>query len=345
MNSDNNDKGDDCPYNHDAEPLEKHAPQSNIFEEFVSVNEGVKKILQNLPDIARNDCTVLIEGESGTGKELIARAIHARSQRRDNPMITVNCGAIPDTLLESELFGYKAGAFTDAKKDKPGRFALAEGGTIFLDEIGDISPALQVSLLRVIQDGIYEPLGSTKSEQANVRIIAATNKDLSKLIQEGKFRDDLFYRINVMKISLPPLRSRREDIPILIEHFIKKFGMPGESRMKSVSTQCLKALLMYDYPGNIRQLENIIQSALVSCHGEMIEMEHLPRDIFGDQAKELHSGGQTLKEMEAALIRYALEKHGWNRVRTARELGISRVALWRRIKKYDIKMPNKNPRK
>jgi len=252
----------------------------------------------------------------------------------------VNCGALPDTLLESELFGYVRGAFTDAKKDKPGRFALANGGTIFLDEVGDMSPSLQVKLLRVLQEKEYEPLGATHSRQTDVRIIAATNKDLSTLVKEGKFRDDLYYRLNVVKIDLPLLSQRREDIPILIDAFIQKFNAKMGKQITGVSDQALRLLLNHDFPGNVRELENIIEHAFVLCGGNRIDLNCLPKELT--EGQEEMSSSPPLKEeapfrkAEAEIIARTLKKYGGNRAKTARELGIERTTLWRKIRKYRL---------
>jgi len=243
-------------------------------------------------------------------------------------------------LLESELFGYIKGAFTDAKKDKPGRFALANGGTIFLDEVGDMSPSLQVKLLRVLQEKEFEPLGATSPRKTDVRIIAATNKDLSKLISEGKFRDDLFYRLNVVKIELPPLSQRREDIPLLIDAFIQKFNAKMGKQIVGVSDQALRLLLKHDYPGNIRELENIIEHAFVLCKGDRIDLDCLPKEITEDQKVECPSmplqEETPFEKAETEVIEKILKKYDGNRIKTAQELGIDRTTLWRKIKKYGL---------
>jgi len=245
--------------------LRKQLEKKYSFQDIISKNKQIHKIFDILPDIAESDSTVLILGDSGTGKELFARAIHNLSHRAQKPLIVVNSGALPDSLLESELFGYKAGAFTDAKKDKPGRFALAEGGTIFLDEIGDISPMLQVKLLRVIQEKTYEPLGAIELLKANVRIIAATHRDLPQLVKNGAFREDLYYRLNVVTIKLPSLSERKEDIPLLIDHFISRFNRLKRRNIIGVSDEGLSILMRYEFPGNIRELENIIEYAYILC--------------------------------------------------------------------------------
>ena len=262
------------------------------------------------------------------------------SLRKKRPFIKVNCGALPDTLLESELFGYEKGAFTDAKKDKPGRFALANGGTIFLDEVGDMSTSLQVKLLRVLQEKEYEPLGSTSPQKTDVRIIAATNKDLSKMVNDGKFRDDLYYRLNVVKIDLPSLSERREDIPLLVDAFVRKFNAKMGKRISGVSERVLRLLLRYDYPGNVRELENIMEHAFVLCGGDRIDINCLPKEITRDQvettsplpAKEESPFGQA----EARVIEKTLEKCEGDRIRAAKELGIGRTTLWRKIRKYGL---------
>ena len=253
---------------------------------------------------------------------------------------------MPDTLLESELFGYKAGAFTDAKKDKKGRFAQAEGGSIFLDEIGDITPALQVRLLRVLQEKEYEPLGSTQSEKANVRIITATNKNLNQLVQENNFRQDLYYRINVIKIHIPPLRERKEDIPLLVRHFIANFNHLQNKNIADVSPQVMRILMNHDYPGNVRELENIIEHAFVLCRQNIIEQHDLPGDLIPHQPEKditIHSIS-SMDELEANLILQTLEKNNWNRLATAAELGMHKSTLFRKINKLGIKLPEKDGR-
>ena len=321
------------------EQLRKEIQGRYSCEDIISQSHKMQNIFAVLPNIAESNTTVLIEGESGTGKELFARAIHNLSFRRDKPFVAVNCGALPDTLLESELFGYKAGAFTDAKKDKPGRFALAEGGTIFLDEIGDISAAVQVRLLRVLQDKTYEPLGAVSTVKADVRIITATNKKLDRLVKEDKFRDDLYYRINVMKLELPPLRDRKEDISLLVDHFISRFNQLHNKNICCVTNEVTAALLAYDYPGNVRELENIIEHCFVLCEGEIIEAKHLPLSVRPALKKEnaKNSEPATIKQMEIILITQALRRNKGNKTATAKELGINKSTLFRKMKAFDIK--------
>ena len=314
------------------------------FEQIISKSPSMQRIFQIMPEIAKSESNVLILGESGTGKELVASAIFNASSRNDKPFIVVNCGALPDTLLESELFGYKAGAFTDARKDKIGRFAVAEGGTIFLDEIGDIPHSLQVKLLRVLQQKVYEPLGSNSPIKADVRIIAATNKDLLELVQRGEFRDDLYYRLNVVNILLPPLRERLEDIPLLIEHFVKKFRAEKQKDIVGVHDEVVTLLMKYKFPGNIRELENIIEYGFILCPGGYIQLEHLP-ETFGGQGEQPNlpllsaSEGLSLEKIEQSAIHLSLERNKWKKMLTCKELGISKDTLRRKIEKYNIINP------
>ena len=321
-----------------VEELRKQVKKQYSCEDIISRNHKIQEIFNILPQVAQSDCTVLIEGHTGTGKELFARAIHNISMRKDKPFIAVNCSALPDTLLESELFGYKAGAFTDAKKDKPGRFALAQGGTIFLDEIGDMSSSVQVKLLRVLQEKTYEPVGATSFEKADVRIITATNKDLAKCVEENKFRDDLYYRINIVKLYLPPLKERSEDIPLLVDHFISKFNRTYNKNICCLSDDAITALMSYEFGGNIRELENIIERSFILCHGDVIEAKHLPSSIQKDDKDKGSDIGdfRSLKQMEALMIERALRRNGGNRHAAAKELGINASTLFRKLKSLDI---------
>lgn len=323
-----------------VEALRREVENRFHFEDMVSNNTRMKEIFDILPDVALSGSTVLIEGESGTGKELLARAIHNQSSRCDKPLVTVNCGAIPDTLLESELFGHKAGAFTDAKGDKPGKFALADGGTIFLDEIGDVSPAHQVKLLRILQERVYEPLGSTRPVRADVRVVAATNRDLAAEVEAGRFRSDLFYRINVIRIVLPPLRERKEDIPLLVDLIIERMNLLKGKKISGLSSEVLESFLQHDWPGNVRELENIIERAFILCPEGTIQCSHIP-DTFtcGSAEHEAPAGGDTLSEMETRAIYDALLRNNWNRSAAARELGIDRGTIWRKCKQRGIQPP------
>ena len=321
------------------EDLRKAIEKKYSFADIISKNHRILQLFDILPDIAASNSTVLIEGESGTGKELFARAIHDLSPRKKQLFVAVNCSALPDTLLESELFGYKAGAFTDARKDKPGRFRLAENGTLFLDEIGETAPSMQVKLLRVLQEKTYEPLGATQSVEHNVRIIAATNKDLDVLVREGSFREDLYYRINVFKIILPPLRERMEDIPLLIDHFIERFNVLQKKSIQGVSEEAMSALMSYSYPGNIRELANIIERAFILCKTGLIEKKHLPESLFAMSANNKDSKVSSLRDVEAAYLLNALKQNNWDRQKTARQIGIHKSTLYRKIKSLDIVIP------
>jgi len=320
------------------EQLRKEIQGRYSCEDIISQSHKMQNLFAIFPNIAESNTTILIEGESGTGKELFARAIHNLSFRKDKPFVAVNCGALPETLLESELFGYKAGAFTDAKKDKPGRFTLAQGGTIFLDEIGDVSASVQVKLLRVLQDKTYEPVGGISPVKADVRIITATNKKLDQLVKEDKFRDDLYYRINVMKLELPPLRDRKEDIPLLVEHFISRFNQLHNKNICCVTNEVTAALLSYDYPGNVRELENIIEHCFVLCEGEVIEAKHLPSSIRPSLKSESTKDSEptTIKQMEIILIKQALKRNKGNKTAAAKQLGIDKSTLFRKMKVFGI---------
>jgi PAS domain S-box-containing protein len=327
-----------------VEQLRKELDARHTFEDILSKSNKMQHVFELIPTIAESESTVLITGESGTGKGLIARALHNKSPRADKPFITVNCGAIPDTLLESELFGYKAGAFTDARRSKAGRFTLAQGGTIFLDEIGDISPAIQAKLLRVLQDKVFEPLGGVESIKADVRIIAATNKDLAELVREGRFRTDLYYRINVFRLELPPLRERMEDVPLLVSHFVGKFSALKGKEISGVSPEPLAILMKYDYPGNVRELENIIEHAFVLCPGGMIQAHHLPDELQPRTSAPQRETLDLLGEYEKELILNALRRNQWNRLQAAQELGIHKTTLFRKIRKLGIDLPDMDGR-
>ncbi len=320
------------------ENLRKELSRKVSFQDIISQNHRMQEFFAILPDIAESDSTVLIQGPSGSGKELFARAIHNLSHRKDQPFIAVNCGALPDSLLESELFGYTRGAFTDARKDKPGRFSLADKGTVFLDEIGEMSPALQTKLLRVIEEKRFEPLGATTPTSVDVRLVTATNQDLSELVKSGEFRRDLFYRINVVKIELPSLRDRREDIPLLVDHFVEKFNLKRGRSVKGVSDHVMDILMKYDFPGNVRELENIIEHAFILRKEGPIEPDDLPADVVqtSDKRPRPIDKRSLLRTSEVEVIRRALERHGRNKTETAKELGIDRTTLWRKMKRYAL---------
>jgi PAS domain S-box-containing protein len=326
-----------------VEQLRKEIDDRYTQHDIISKNHEIRQILDILPDIAASDSTVLIEGPTGSGKELFAKAIHSLSGRSKRKYVAVNCAALPDTLLESELFGYKKGAFTDARQDKPGRFALAEGGTLLLDEIGDISAALQVKLLRVLQEKEFEPLGGTHTTKTDVRVIAATNRSLADLMARGTLREDLYYRLNVVRLTLPPLAERREDIPLLANHFLRQFSLRQGKTVDAISADALGLLMRYDYPGNVRQLQNIIEHAVVICRAARIEPECLPADLTQELATRKASPPNDhrppLVAAESQTILETLHRCGGRRAKTAAALGIDTSTLWRKIKKYGITYP------
>lgn len=327
----------------------------------IGVSPAMQAIFRLIPEVAPTDAPVLIDGASGTGKELVAQAIHEQSSRSDQAFVCVNCGALPDTLLESELFGYVRGAFTGARASKPGRFQQADGGTLFLDEVGELSPAFQVKLLRALQEGEVQPLGSTETAHVDVRIIAATNRDLRQLMEEEKLREDLYYRLCVIPIHIPPLRERREDILPMVEHYMSRLTARTSKEIREISPAALTALYDYDYPGNVRELINILERAFVLCHGDQIDLVHLPPEVvlaggsratgqaeghdsartpaspaIPDGGEVAYRSGSNRARREVDKLLEALDAHGWKRGATARALGISRSTLWRRMKEYGL---------
>lgn len=326
--------------------LRKRLLDSYSYRDIIGKNAQMRQLLRILPAVAESESTVLIEGESGTGKELFARAIHDLSPRSTGPYVIVNCSALPENLLESELFGYKKGAFTDAKMDKSGRFELANGGSVFLDEVGTLPPAVQVKLLRVLEQKTFEPLGGTDTVKTDVRVIAATNRRLSELVREGRFQDGLFYRLNVVSLELPPLRDRRDDIPLLVNHFINHFNIEKHKEIRGITPGALQTVMEYDLPGNVRELQNIIEHAFVLCSGDLIGTQHLPRSVTGE-AGAFHfrrplrnvvtvSDRHLLAEAEADAIRVALARNHGHRGKTAAELGISVTTLWRKMRRLGL---------
>jgi PAS domain S-box-containing protein len=322
--------------------LEKELKGSWKFEDLVSRSARMRKLFDLIPAVAASTSTVLVCGESGTGKELLARAIHAQSGRANGPFVAVNCGALPDNLLEAELFGFRKGAFTDAKADKPGRFERAAGGTIFLDEIGEITPAMQVRLLRVLQERSFEPLGATAPVAADVRVVAATNRDLKRMVEEGGFRLDLYYRLNVVRLELPALRERPEDIPLLAEHFIDRLNRLQRRQVPGIADDALAILARHRFPGNVRELENIIERAFVLCGSGPIELAHLPDDLRGPEATAAATSSP-LVQAEAAALAAALARHRGNRGAVADELGIHRATLYRKMREHGLIARRQDP--
>jgi transcriptional regulator with PAS, ATPase and Fis domain len=320
------------------------------FGELIGSSESMLQIFRTIEKVAKSDSTVIVYGESGTGKELVARAIHSNSDRRNNKIVAVNCGAIPEELLESELFGHEKGAFTGAIRSRTGRFELAQGGTIFLDEIGDMSPSLQVKLLRVIQEKTFERVGGIKTIKADVRIISATNQDLEKAVEEKRFRDDLFYRVNVIPIYIPPLRKRKSEIPVLVDHFLKKFNNCNSSAITGFSSEAIQLFINYSWPGNVRELQNLIERIVVIKESGEVTVDDLPAKmrlsvktgekstaepdpIFPDQGIDLN---KTVEDFEINLLCQALEKASGIKSNAARLLGINRTTLVEKIKRFKI---------
>ncbi len=322
----------------DLVQLRRQIDARHELSDIVGRSRRLREVLDVLPEVAASEATVLVRGESGTGKGLVASALHGLSRRRAGPLIKVNCAALPESLLESELFGHVKGAFTDARKDRPGRLALAERGTIFLDEIGDVPPAVQVKLLRVVQDREYEPVGSSRTVTADVRVVAATNRDLERLMAEGTFREDLFYRLNIVGLEIPPLRRRKDDIPMLVDRFLRKFNAKMGRAVAGVSPAAMRLLMAHDYPGNVRELENAIEHALVLCRNGLLEEQHLPRTLRHDahRSEVPLPSGTLLESAEAEAIRRTLERYGGNRTDAARELGLHRTTLWRKMRRYGL---------
>lgn len=319
----------------------------------VSRNPAMKQIFIILQQLAQSDTTALIEGETGTGKELLCRAIHTSSPRKNKKFVAINCGALPDTLLESELFGYKAGAFTGANTDKQGLFASAGDGTILLDEIGDTSPAFQVKLLRLLEEKEYQPLGSVDTITTTARIIAATNKNLADMVTSGAFRQDLYYRINVFHLKVPPLRQRPEDIPLLVERFIAKMNSIKDCNIQGIAPDALALLMSHNYPGNIRELENIIEHAFVVCRRGTIGKSHLPPELFEESPRsappstsreEPTNLEEVVHSTERQVIIETLEQNKYSRKATAQKLGMHKTTLYRKMKKLGIKLPEQDGR-
>jgi transcriptional regulator with PAS, ATPase and Fis domain len=305
----------------------------------IGKSPAMQKVFEMIPVVAQSDASVLIEGATGTGKDLLAKVIHSVGSRKDRPMVKINCAAIPHTLIESEIFGYVKGAFTGAERDKPGRFQEADGGTILLDEIGDLPLGLQAKLLRVLEDKEFYPLGSRRTRKVDVRIISATNRGLERLIREHQFREDLFYRLNVVRIELPPLKERRDDLPLMIRHFVRKLCAARGTTAPEISRPAMQVLLNHDYPGNVRELENVLEHALIIYRKGPIELDHLPdylRQPAPTGAMALDNRSEKDLPPEARRILTVLRRHKGHRGRSAHTLGIDRTTLWRKIKRYGL---------
>lgn len=319
----------------ELEKLRRELNKQYVKEDIVGKHPKMQAILSFLPDIAESGSPVLLQGPTGTGKELVARAIHNLSPRASGPFVAVNCAALPESLLESELFGHAKGAFTGAVRDKPGYFLAADQGTLFLDEIRTTSFALQSDLLRVLENHSFTPVGGTKPVKSDFRIIAAANFELKQLVAKGDFREDLYYRLNVVTLELPPLKERREDIPILVDQFISQLNLQQGKNIQGISPEALHALMCYPFPGNIRELRNFIEFAFIACKGSRIELEHLPNEIAqGSHSQQPKLSAQDLEE--AKRIQAMLEHCRHNREQAARALGISRSTLWRRMKRLGL---------
>jgi DNA-binding NtrC family response regulator len=334
----------------EVEELRSELSSRYQFSNIIGTSSRMNSIFQMMAKISRVEGTVLITGESGTGKELVARAIHYNSSRSDKPFVVVNCGAVPKDLIESEFFGHRKGAFTDAKSEKTGKFELAHHGTIFLDEIGDLSPEAQVKLLRAIGEKEIVKVGGTETISIDVRVIAATNQNLEGLVRQGHFREDLFWRLAVLSLHLPPLRERKEDIPLLSEYFIKKFNKILKKKIKGVSSEGMELLKRYAWPGNVRELESVLYEAMVLSNGLWIEEEDLPvrfSEMESYEEVDLFDLGRTLQEtigkltetVEKKMIRRVLKETGGNRTRAAKKLGVSRKTLFNKMTQYDLHTP------
>lgn len=314
------------------EALRRRVTTLEDIDDLIGQSEAIGKVLKQIENVAQSNSSVIITGESGTGKELVARAIHANSSRKYFPLISVHCGALTESLLESELFGHEKGAFTGATFNRKGRFEMADGGTIFLDEIATISPKMQVELLRVLETKSFIRVGGNREISSDFRVICATNRDLKSMVKNGTFREDLFYRLNVVNITIPPLRERTEDIPLLVNHFIKKYCTSMSRDMITIEPAALRQLEQFEFPGNVRELENMIERAIVIGNGREIKLKDLP---MGKEAAT--SSVESLDELEKRHIEQILIKYGWNVSRSARALDVDRVTLYNKIRKYDLK--------
>jgi len=325
-----------------VESLRKQIERDYGFGDIVAKSKRMQSVLDILPTVAESGSNVLICGESGTGKEIVARSIHKLSKRSEGPFEALNCANYPETLIESELFGHERGAFTGASRARPGRFARANDGTLFLDEIGDLPLATQAKLLRVLQEKTYEPLGSTTTEKTNARIVSATNRALESMIEDGSFRRDLYYRINVIRLDIPPLRERIEDVPLLIRHMLGKLTHQHDKYIEGLSPDALRLLMNYPFPGNVRELENIIEHGFVLSPGPLIGLAHLPRHLRSPDDE--HGTAENLQDCERRVIMDALRKNDFNRLAAARSLGIHKSTFFRKIQRLGIELPSRDGR-
>jgi DNA-binding NtrC family response regulator len=317
--------------------LREQFKERTRFENMIGQSPAMQAVFSLICDVAPADSTVLITGETGTGKGLAAKAIHSHSHRSSGPFVVVNCGAIPEHLMESELFGHMKGAFTDAKETKKGRLELAHGGTLFLDEIGEIGPRMQIDLLRVLEDRVFYRVGGTQPLEADFRVVAATNRNLEKAIRENRFREDLYYRLNVVAFAMPPLRRRKQDIPLLADHFLRQFVQETHRPVDRISREAMDEMMLYDWPGNVRELQNAVERAVVVGKGRQVMPADLP---IRDREAAAATGGSRLADVERDHIRQTLEDHRWNIARSARVLGIDRSTLYNKIRRYALQKPD-----
>jgi PAS domain S-box-containing protein len=319
-----------------VQTLKQEIQQKFSFKNLVSRNPAMRRLFDVMADIAASEATVFLHGESGTGKELFARAIHELSSRRDGPLVIVNCGALPENLLEAEIFGVRKGAYTGAHENRPGRLELCEGGTFFLDEVGDLPLSLQVKLLRVLENREYQPVGGRNPMKADVRFVTATHRNLEEMVAQGTFRQDLYFRINIVTLQIPPLRERREDIPLLLDLGLQRFNVLYGKRIKSVSADLLRLVLNYDFPGNVRELLNLMEQAVILCKGDQITLDHVPESFLRRAGAEPATVNRTTRVPDAALLAEVLTRHRGDRIGAAEELGVSRTTLWRWVRQAGL---------
>ncbi|PLX94885.1 MAG: Fis family transcriptional regulator [Desulfuromonas sp.] len=316
--------------------LKQEIEKKFSFQELTSRNSSMRRLFDVLPDIAESEATVLLQGDSGTGKELFAKAIHNLSHRKDKPLVVINCGALPEPLLEAEIFGAKKGAYTGAVENRPGRLTMAEGGTLFLDEIGDLPLPLQVKLLRVLENHEFQPLGATTPQKANVRFVTATHRHLEKMVEEGTFRRDLFFRINVVSLEIPPLSERPEDIPLLIDIFLERFNRTYSKKIRGFSAEALQVLLNHSYPGNVRELLNLVEQTVILCRDSEIGIEHLPAGFMAANRPEQPDSFTKRRRPSKDVLQNMLARYSGNRKKVAQQLGVDRTTLWRWMKRYQL---------